>query len=49
VTHDQSEAFSLGHRIAIMREGTLQQIAEPDVLRQSPANRFVADFLGQGS
>lgn len=49
VTHDQSEAFSIGHRIAIMREGTLQQIAEPDVLRQSPANRFVADFLGQGS
>lgn len=49
VTHDQSEAFSIGHRIAIMREGTLQQIAKPDVLRQSPANRFVADFLGQGS
>jgi multiple sugar transport system ATP-binding protein len=46
VTHDQVEALTLGDRIAVMSEGTLQQVAQPQVLYQQPANLFVAGFIG---
>lgn len=46
VTHDQTEAFALGDRIAIMAEGHLQQIGSPDELLEAPANIFVARFIG---
>jgi len=46
VTHDQEEAMTLGDRVAVMREGRLQQVAPPlDVYRQ-PANAFVGGFIG---
>jgi len=46
VTHDQSEALTLGDRIAVLKEGVLQQIASPMELYRSPANKFVAGFIG---
>src|SRR4029078_10260003 len=46
VTHDQSEAMTLGDRIAVLKEGVLQQIASPMELYQRPANKFVAGFIG---
>ena len=46
VTHDQSEALTLGDRIAVLKEGVLQQIATPMELYQRPANKFVAGFIG---
>jgi ABC-type sugar transport system ATPase subunit len=46
VTHDQSEAMSLGDRIAVLCEGRLQQVAEPSEVYNRPANRFVASFFG---
>jgi multiple sugar transport system ATP-binding protein len=46
VTHDQTEAFALGDRIAIIHAGRLQQVAQPDGLLASPANVFVATFIG---
>jgi len=46
VTHDQSEALTLGDRIAILKEGVLQQIATPMELYERPGNRFVAGFIG---
>lgn len=46
VTHDQAEALSLSHRVAVLRDGRLQQLADPATLYQSPANQFVAEFLG---
>jgi multiple sugar transport system ATP-binding protein len=46
VTHDQTEAMVLGHRIAIMNEGVLQQAATPAAVYERPANRFVAGFVG---
>ncbi len=46
VTHDQVEAMTMGHRIAIMRDGRLQQVAAPQDLYENPANTFVASFLG---
>ena len=46
VTHDQVEAMTMGHRIAVMSEGTLQQVASPESLYNRPANTFVARFLG---
>jgi multiple sugar transport system ATP-binding protein len=46
VTHDQVEAMTMGHRIAVMSDGTLQQIASPESLYNRPANTFVAAFLG---
>jgi multiple sugar transport system ATP-binding protein len=46
VTHDQVEAMTLGDRIAVMHQGTLQQIAQPMDLYHQPANRFVAGFIG---
>jgi len=46
VTHDQVEAMSLGHRVAVLRAGRIQQVATPRLLYERPANSFVAAFLG---
>ncbi|MCB5410982.1 ABC transporter ATP-binding protein [Pseudogemmobacter sp. CC-YST710] len=46
VTHDQEEALALSSRIAIFERGQLQQIAPPREIYERPANRFVAEFLG---
>jgi multiple sugar transport system ATP-binding protein len=46
VTHDQAEAMALADRIAVMRDGTLQQVSAPMELYKRPANRFVAGFIG---
>jgi multiple sugar transport system ATP-binding protein len=46
VTHDQEEAMTLGDRIAVLREGALQQVAPPLELYRTPANVFVAGFIG---
>jgi multiple sugar transport system ATP-binding protein len=46
VTHDQVEAMTMGHRIAVMSEGVLQQIGTPQEVYRRPANVFVATFLG---
>ena len=46
VTHDQVEAMTLGDRIAVLREGKIQQIADPLQLYREPANLFVAGFIG---
>jgi putrescine transport system ATP-binding protein len=46
VTHDQDEAFSLADRVAVMREGRIAQIGAPQALYQTPADRHVAEFLG---
>jgi spermidine/putrescine transport system ATP-binding protein len=46
VTHDQEEAFTMSDRIAILNRGELQQIATPETLYETPANRFVAQFIG---
>jgi spermidine/putrescine ABC transporter ATP-binding subunit len=47
VTHDQDEALSMADRIAVMQDGNVDQVAEPGTLYESPANRFVADFIGK--
>lgn len=46
VTHDQMEALTLGKRICVMKEGVIQQVAEPLALYERPANKFVAGFIG---
>jgi multiple sugar transport system ATP-binding protein len=46
VTHDQVEAMTMGHRIAIMNRGVLQQVDEPQKVYERPANLFVARFIG---
>jgi len=46
VTHDQVEAMTMGHRIAVMNQGQIQQVASPLDLYNYPANRFVAEFIG---
>jgi multiple sugar transport system ATP-binding protein len=46
VTHDQSEAMTLGDRVCVLRGGLLQQVDRPQVLYDSPANLFVAGFIG---
>jgi multiple sugar transport system ATP-binding protein len=46
VTHDQVEAMTLGDRIAVLRKGLLQQVADPFTLYSRPANQFVAGFIG---
>ncbi|ALF54375.1 sugar ABC transporter ATP-binding protein [Nostoc piscinale CENA21] len=46
VTHDQTEAMTMGDRIAIMNQGQIQQLASPLELYNRPANRFVAEFIG---
>ena len=47
VTHDQLEALSLADRMAVMDGGTIQQFGTPDEVFDRPANRFVADFVGE--
>lgn len=46
VTHDQIEAMTLGHRVAVLRDGTLQQVDSGRELYQRPSNLFVASFIG---
>jgi sulfate/thiosulfate transport system ATP-binding protein len=46
VTHDQEEALELADRVAVLKDGTLQQYGAPDELYHDPANPFVFDFLG---
>jgi len=48
VTHDQDEAFALGDHVGVMNEGKILQWDTPFNLYHEPANRFVADFIGQG-
>ena len=49
VTHDQTEAMTMGDRIAILNEGEIQQVDEPAVCYDRPNNRFVAGFIGSPS
>jgi multiple sugar transport system ATP-binding protein len=49
VTHDQVEAMTLGDRVAVMRDGHLQQVDTPQVVYDSPKNQFVAGFIGSPS
>jgi multiple sugar transport system ATP-binding protein len=49
VTHDQTEAMTLGDRVAVMRAGIVQQVASPRVLYDDPVNLFVAGFIGSPS
>lgn len=49
VTHDQEEALSICDRIAVMRNGNLEQIGTPEELYQNPASRFVAEFVVQAN
>jgi multiple sugar transport system ATP-binding protein len=49
VTHDQTEAMTLGDRVAVMRKGMLQQIGSPQELYDEPRNLFVAGFIGSPS
>jgi multiple sugar transport system ATP-binding protein len=46
VTHDQTEAMTLGDRVAVMRAGVIQQVDSPKVLYEDPVNLFVAGFIG---
>jgi multiple sugar transport system ATP-binding protein len=46
VTHDQVEAMTLGHRVAVMRDGRIQQVDTPQTLYRTPTNLFVAAFIG---
>ena len=46
VTHDQVEAMTLGERVAVLKDGALQQVAPPMELYKRPANQFVAGFIG---
>lgn len=49
VTHDQVEAMTMADRVVVMRNGIIEQAAEPIVLYERPANLFVADFIGSPS
>jgi spermidine/putrescine transport system ATP-binding protein len=49
VTHDQSEAMAMANRIAVMREGHMEQVGSPRELYDQPATRFVATFLGEAN
>jgi multiple sugar transport system ATP-binding protein len=46
VTHDQVEAMTLAHRVALMKDGEIQQLATPEEIYNNPANAFVAGFIG---
>ena len=46
VTHDQIEAMTMAHRVAVMRAGVIQQLAPPEAIYNDPANLFVAGFIG---
>lgn len=47
VTHDQEEALTMSDRIAVMSQGKVLQIGEPEEIYENPTNRFVADFIGE--
>jgi len=47
VTHDQEEALSMADRVGVLNNGSLEQLAAPEVLYHTPATRFVADFVGE--
>ena len=47
VTHDQKEALSLAQRMAVLRAGHIEQLGSPRAVYRTPANRFVADFIGE--
>lgn len=47
VTHDQKEALSLAQRMAVLRDGRIEQLGTPRAVYRTPANRFVADFIGE--
>ena len=49
VTHDQTEALTMGDRVAVLKAGILQQVASPKVLYNQPVNLFVAGFIGSPS
>lgn len=49
VTHDQTEAMTMGDRIVVMKDGVIQQVASPQELYQKPVNMFVAGFIGSPS
>lgn len=49
VTHDQEEALTMSDRIAVMSDGRVQQVGESQEIYESPANRFVADFIGESN
>jgi multiple sugar transport system ATP-binding protein len=49
VTHDQTEAMTLGDRVVVMRNGIVQQVGDPQVLYDNPTNLFVAGFIGSPS
>jgi iron(III) transport system ATP-binding protein len=49
VTHDQEEALSISDRVAIMNDGTIEQIGTPEAVFENPGSRFVASFLGRAS
>lgn len=49
VTHDQEEALNMSDRIAIMRDGLIEQLGTPEEIYERPATRFAARFIGQGS
>jgi spermidine/putrescine transport system ATP-binding protein len=49
VTHDQEEALTMSDRIAVMKDGVIQQLGDPITLYEKPANRFVADFIGESN
>ena len=49
VTHDQTEAMTMGEKIVVMKDGYIQQIADPKTLYDKPVNKFVAGFIGSPS
>jgi multiple sugar transport system ATP-binding protein len=49
VTHDQTEAMTMGDRIVVLKDGIVQQVADPMTLYESPVNKFVAGFIGSPS
>jgi putrescine transport system ATP-binding protein len=49
VTHDQDEAMALASRIAVMRDGRIEQVGSPRAVYEMPSSRFVADFLGRAN
>jgi putative spermidine/putrescine transport system ATP-binding protein len=49
VTHEQDEAFDLGDRVAVLRDGRLEQVGTPDELYEAPRTAFVAGFVGRAS
>ena len=49
VTHDQEEALTMSDLIAVMKDGVIQQLGDPVTLYKTPANKFVADFIGESN